>query len=357
MKKILVIEDENNIRTLISEILRISGYAVVTAENGRIGVQVAESEKPDLVICDVMMPEMDGFGVLAELQQKKDFNAPFIYLTAKAQYEDLRKGMNLGADDYIFKPFKSSDLIKAIESRFSKRAQQLANIAQKTNDLETLVERMVGHEFNTPMNGILSMSRFIKQNVEKFNDKELMDFCNYLDISSARLQSTFSKVRKFIEVKEHEVSKEINSECIDITEIIQQVAKKIAADKNRSKDLELSIAGEFTLNIDANLLFLALYEIIENAFKFSASGDKVIISEEQNDSSCTIKITDQGKKISAEELATHNSFKQFNRDKYEQQGLGIGLALVQSIIEKMNGIISFSNNIPTGIIVTLTFKR
>ena len=101
MYKLLVIEDEKNIRYSIHEILLFSGYEVELAENGLVGLQILKAKKFDLILCDVMMPEMDGFELLETLKKEETFNTPFIFLTAKAQYDDLRTGMNLGADDYI----------------------------------------------------------------------------------------------------------------------------------------------------------------------------------------------------------------------------------------------------------------
>src|SRR6185436_16380135 len=105
MKKILVIEDEPEMRRNITTLLRYHDYQPIEAENGRIGLALARREKPDLVLCDVMMPEMDGHGVLQALQQNAELaTIPFIFLTAKGEKDDLRSGMDLGADDYLTKP-------------------------------------------------------------------------------------------------------------------------------------------------------------------------------------------------------------------------------------------------------------
>jgi DNA-binding response OmpR family regulator len=118
MKKILLIEDNQDVRENTSEILALANYHVVVAENGKIGVELALHEKPDLIICDIMMPELDGYGVLHILSKKPETaNIPFIFLTAKTEKSDVRKGMNLGADDYLTKPFDDTELLNAIETR------------------------------------------------------------------------------------------------------------------------------------------------------------------------------------------------------------------------------------------------
>jgi CRP-like cAMP-binding protein/CheY-like chemotaxis protein len=120
-KKILLIEDNNDVRENTAEILELASYKVFTAENGKKGVETAQKEKPDLIICDIMMPVLDGYGVLHLLSKSQETaSIPFIFLSAKAERSDLRKGMEMGADDYLTKPFEESELLNAIESRLKR---------------------------------------------------------------------------------------------------------------------------------------------------------------------------------------------------------------------------------------------
>lgn len=124
MKKILVIEDEPEMRRNLATILRLEHYQPLTAENGRIGVELAQKERPHLILCDVMMSELDGYGVLRSLRQDPDLALiPFIFLTAKGEKQDLRSGMDLGADDYLTKPVIKADLLRAIEARLRRSEQ------------------------------------------------------------------------------------------------------------------------------------------------------------------------------------------------------------------------------------------
>jgi DNA-binding NarL/FixJ family response regulator len=125
MKKILVIEDEPEMRRNITALLRYHHYEPIAAENGRVGIAAARREHPDLILCDVMMPELDGFGVLQALQADAALaRIPFIFLTAKGEKDDLRSGMDLGADDYLTKPVANLDLVRAIEVRLRRSEQQ-----------------------------------------------------------------------------------------------------------------------------------------------------------------------------------------------------------------------------------------
>ncbi|CAN5386096.1 response regulator [soil metagenome] len=121
MKKILLIEDNAAVRENTAEILSLANYEVTTATNGKEGAELAQKIVPDLIVCDIMMPELDGYGVLHILSKKPETAAiPFIFLTAKAEKQDIRKGMNLGADDYLTKPFDDTELLNAIEIRMKK---------------------------------------------------------------------------------------------------------------------------------------------------------------------------------------------------------------------------------------------
>ena len=132
MKKILLIEDNKDVRENTAEILILAQYNVITAKNGKEGVELAQKEKPDLIICDIMMPVLDGHGALHLLSKNDETSSiPFIFLTAKAERSDYRKGMEMGADDYLTKPFDDVELLSAIESRFRKNDILKTDIIKK----------------------------------------------------------------------------------------------------------------------------------------------------------------------------------------------------------------------------------
>ncbi len=138
-KCILIIEDNNDIRESTAEILELSGYKTLQANNGKAGVEMAMQHHPDLILCDIMMPELDGYGVLYLLNKNQDTaSVPFVFLTAKAERMDFRKAMEMGADDYLTKPFDDMELLKAIESRLHKEEKQKAYYSKTLRDLEKL---------------------------------------------------------------------------------------------------------------------------------------------------------------------------------------------------------------------------
>ncbi len=144
-KKILIIEDNDDIRENILEILELAGYITYSANNGKTGVELAIKNIPDIILCDIMMPELDGYGVLYLLNKNPDTSViPFVFLTAKTERVDLRKGMEMGADDYLTKPFDDIELLNAIDSRLKKKDVQQTFYSKSLNSLNTLIARNNG---------------------------------------------------------------------------------------------------------------------------------------------------------------------------------------------------------------------
>lgn len=145
MKKILLIEDNDDIRNNTAEILELSNYKVIVAENGKIGVEKAIEHNPDLIICDIMMPVLDGYGVLHAVHKNETIkNTPFIFLTAKTERSDFRKGMELGADDYITKPFDGTELLNAVDSRLKKLDMLKEELTPDLEGLQHLMKASFG---------------------------------------------------------------------------------------------------------------------------------------------------------------------------------------------------------------------
>lgn len=166
MKTILLIEDNIEIRENTAEILELSNYKVFTAADGKQGVELAIQHKPDLIVCDIMMPVLDGYGVIHMLQKNTDTkNIPFIFLSAKAERAEIRKGMELGADDYITKPFNGSELLSAIESRLKKAEIARQELPSNIDGLNTLIRTASGDEMLQKIKENRSINRYKKKQI------------------------------------------------------------------------------------------------------------------------------------------------------------------------------------------------
>jgi CRP/FNR family transcriptional regulator, polysaccharide utilization system transcription regulator len=157
MKKILLIEDNQEIRENTAEILTLANYNVIEAANGKLGVDIAKKEHPDLIVCDIMMPQLDGYGVLHMLSKNPDTaSIPFIFLTAKSEKDDFRRGMNLGADDYLTKPFDDVELLDVVEMRLKKNEIMKAEFQRNVQGIDNFIQEAKGYE---ELNKLISENR------------------------------------------------------------------------------------------------------------------------------------------------------------------------------------------------------
>ncbi|HIK13472.1 MAG TPA: hybrid sensor histidine kinase/response regulator [Oscillatoriaceae cyanobacterium M33_DOE_052] len=188
MAKILVIEDEEPIRENLLELLAAENFQAIGAPNGKEGIILAQLEKPDLVICDIMLPELDGYEVLSYLRKNADTEMiPLIFLTSQAERENIRQAMNLGADDYITKPWQSQELLGSIASRLQKHSLWQQHTQQELDSLRQSISNSLPHELKTPLNGILGFAEIMMMEAERLQPAEIRSMAENIKISGERL--------------------------------------------------------------------------------------------------------------------------------------------------------------------------
>jgi CRP-like cAMP-binding protein/CheY-like chemotaxis protein len=197
-KKILIIEDNADVRENLAEILELSNYEPITAENGKIGVEKAIREQPDLILCDIMMPELDGFGVLHILSKnQKTSDIPFIFLTAKSEKEDFRRGMSLGADDYITKPFDDVQLMQTVESRLRKTERLRIASGPGNGSLETFINEARAQELLQSLSLDRESRHFRKKDII-FREGEAPRWLYYVESGQVKVFKTSDDGRELI---------------------------------------------------------------------------------------------------------------------------------------------------------------
>ncbi|KKJ00644.1 response regulator transcription factor [Prochlorothrix hollandica] len=202
MTTILVIEDDPLVRNNLEDILSLENFKFISASNGLEGVASAKTHKPDLIICDIMMPELDGYGVLRSLQQdSRTQHIPFIFLTAKADHSDCREGMELGADDYLTKPFRPKDIVNAIKSRLARYALSQIQYRQQQEDQQSL-ERQVSEQ---------SKLSEIKENLLSQLTQDLREPLSNINLALHMLShaKTDTERDRYIEVLKQEYNREM----------------------------------------------------------------------------------------------------------------------------------------------------
>jgi two-component system, sensor histidine kinase and response regulator len=194
MKKILVIEDQVEIREVLVEMLTTEEYDVAEAENGSIGIKLAHSELPDLILCDIMMPKVDGYGVLDCLREHADTETiPFIFLSAKTSQIEIRQGIELGADDYLTKPFTRAELLGAIAARFEKKEALERQAKKKLDNLCINISHSLPHELHTHLNAIIGMSRLLIDKYDSIERDEVKKMLDAIYTSGERLYNLNQK--------------------------------------------------------------------------------------------------------------------------------------------------------------------
>src|SRR5688572_3959360 len=189
MKKILVIDDEAELREMMVVALSQRGFEVVEATNGVTGVELARTETPDLILCDVNMDEMDGYLTLSSLRNEPITNSiPFILMTGMADNAGMRHGMELGADDYLPKPFTISDLYAAVDARLKKASALREEAEKKLTDLRDNISLMLPHELRTPLNGILAYGEILSADAGTLQPAEIAEMGQIIHESGIRLE-------------------------------------------------------------------------------------------------------------------------------------------------------------------------
>ncbi len=358
-KKILIIEDETDIRNDLMRALIISGYEVFSAENGKIGVEVAKSKRPNLIISDIMMPELDGYGVLEELQKSPETNTiPFIFLSAKSARGDIRSGMNLGADDYVTKPFDIDELISAVHKRLEKQQSVQSKYESKFEALSDNLRKSMPHEIRTPLNIILGLSEFLRKNYDFTNHKDAMEMLGNITDAGKRLQRLFENYLFYanLEVQaanpaEVEIMRTKKTMLVEYT--IKDIVLYTAGNAGRSNDIELDLQ-DGTVRISEIYFTKIIEEIIDNAFKFSERGKPIKILTNNWNKFFVIHITDFGRGMTKDQIENIGAYIQFERKVFEQQGSGLGLTIVRRLVTLHNGELSIESE--PGVYTTVTIK-
>lgn len=360
MERILVIEDEQDIREHIVKILQYEGFEAVCAENGRIGIERAQQERPDLIICDVLMPEVSGYGVLTELRTNpRTATIPFIFLTARSSNEDIRHGMKLGADDYLTKPFKVSDLLEAVHTRLQKHAVE----THQLDELRQSLSQALPHELKTPLTAIIGFTDFLLHIDRAMlpDIDEIIEMQRSINECALRLEHLIENYLLYanLQLTDHDSEKrqawKSDNILSNLSSFINYVVPEKVEDLQRRNDLTYEIENA-TLQISEQHLSKILEELLENACKFSEPGTPITILGARQDDRYVLSIRDRGHGMTEEQIARVGAYMQFDRKIYEQQGMGLGLQICRKLTQLYDGDLSLESVPDQGTTVTLTLK-
>src|SRR5689334_18526058 len=307
MKRILVIDDEEWLREMVHLALTQRGYEVIEAGNGASGIEVAQKQLPDLILCDVNMEKVDGYSTLSSLRnQPATASIPFILMTGLADNAGMRHGMELGADDYLPKPFTIDALYAAVEARLKKVQTVRQEAEKKLSALRDNISLMLPHELRTPLNGILAYGEILSTDAATLPPSEVAEMGQVIYNSGRRLERLVENFLIYAQLElmgsdPQKLSALRNKQTQSPAKLIEKHAREQAQLANRPQDLVLDLAGK-TAPISEEYLAKIVDELVQNAFKFSEAGTPVRVRFEDVPSGMLLTVVDQGRGFSTDHI-------------------------------------------------------
>lgn len=362
MKKILVIDDAEFILESTSSLLEFEGYDVFTAENGKLGIEKAIENRPDLILCDISMPVMDGFEVLENIRANEiTHRTPFIFLTAFNEKSNMREGMTKGADDYLVKPYTRDEIVSAINAQWKKYNVFQEHVKSQVEQVGKSVTYALPHEFRTAINEIKGNAGIIFKESESLDTSEIKLLSHDIVQSVSRLSKITENYLLYIRLNNIADNDSLRDELrLSTTEepfaVAFDIVNNIAAKYNRFDDFTIiNDTMGISISISSENFFVIINEISDNAFKFSNTGERITMTSKIDSGNLIIDLADEGIGLEDYQIENIAALNQFNREKNEQQGVGLGLIIAKKMIELHGGSLKISKPETKGTKITLCF--
>jgi two-component system sensor histidine kinase/response regulator len=351
--KVLVVEDDIHLLEGIRDILELDGYTVLTAENGTHGLDVLQrqSSPPDLIVSDIMMPKMDGIQFLNEVRKEiRWLDIPFIFLTAKGEKSDYQKGMKMGVDDYVVKPYDPGDLLVKIESRL----ERLRGLRNRQVEVMAALKRQVltilNHEFRTPLTFVVAYADMLNEKeVQQLSQEEILSYLKGVSGGAERLRNLIENFILLVEIETGDVKNTYNwrKRPVDnLNEVFTAARERVRTmEDSQPRNIEFQVDPAIpAFEGDPEYLVIAVHHLLQNAIKFSEPDKPIRMDAKSKDGKVTLSVKDQGRGIPAMEQADiWKSFYQIDRARNEDQGAGVGLAIVKGIAELHGGSVAITS--------------
>ncbi len=356
-KQILVVEDAHSLRRDIVEMLGFEGYDVIDAENGLKGLERARESHPDLIICDIMMPVMDGYEVLAELRRDRTLEMiPFIFLTARGDRVDWRTGMQSGADDYVIKPFTASELLGTVRTRLERKEIIESYTESLVDEVRNNIITAMPHELRTPLNVVLGFSTLMMTDAAGLDAARIEEMSTHIHVAGNRL---YRLIENYITYAYTEILMSdgnrrqlLHAGFLFSPQVsIRNYATERARIFNRENDVQFSLQETAQLAIHEEYFKKIIEELVDNACKFSLQGTSIQIDSSVQNGLYIIEILDHGRGMKPEQIERIGAYMQFERHFHEQQGSGLGLIISKRLIELHSGTFAIDAAVAQGTII------
>lgn len=362
---ILVVDDIATNVMLLKAILGKAKYRIVTASGGVEALRKVESERPDLILLDIMMPDMDGYEVIAQLKSDERMSEiPVIFLSALHNPEDIVKGFKLGASDYVSKPFNHEELVTRVAHHIFIAAAQRIIVRQNTELQATLQSRdkmysVIAHDLRSPIGTIKMLFNMLSANLgaERIGEEN----CELLNMGNDIAENTFTLLDNLLKWTKCQIGRmHTVFQDADLAEVVlfsSKIAELVAQTKGIA--LEYDVAGPIPVRCDVDMVKTIMRNLLSNAIKYSCDGGRIVISAEQNDTEATVRVRDFGTGIKPEDIdkvlnpAVH--FTTYGTKN--EEGSGLGLQLCQDLVRRNGGRISVESVYGEGSVFSFTVAK
>jgi two-component system, sensor histidine kinase and response regulator len=338
MNRILIIEDDAVARRQLAQLFRFEEFEVIEAESGKAGITAASHQPPDLVVCDIMMPGTDGFGVLQALRKTPETSlTPFIFLTAKAGGHDVREGMGQGADDYITKPFDPDALLASARQRLVRRRLQLEEAERRANATGVLAATALPREMEGCLAHIETISDMLASKYGR--DPQAVEMQKAMRAEVARLRTLSQRLRLYGELPSlyaQRFSATNGAPDCSPPDVAVEAARTIARQWARMEDLAVTTTPG-SAPVPADTLAILTRELVDNACKFSPPATPIELDIRSEPAYWKLSIADRGPGMPPRQIREVGAFKQFWNGTERPGGLGLGLVLVQALARLHSG--------------------
>ena len=341
-KKIVVIDDDHATLRTLEQVLESHNYIAFVSSSGRAGIELVKQTQPDLVICDVKMPDMSGYDVLLTLRQHAATAAiPVLLLSAQGDLMEIRQGMKLGADDFLSKPYSAEELLRCVAVRITQRENIVRYFSEQLDYLRRSIALRLPHEFRTPLSSVVVFGELLASDYDKLSREQALEMIATIVSSGHRLSALVENfiylARLEIAASQADVKQEFTAiPFVGCDAIIAETAKHQVAIYGNMHRLELDLAPA-TLFISDAYIRKIVTELVGNACKFSQPHSTINAHGEQRGKLYVLSVSDQGRGMSSEQVSRIGAYMQFDREYHEQHGHGVGLDRCHRIGERRGG--------------------
>jgi two-component system, sensor histidine kinase and response regulator len=376
MKYVLVVDDHPLTVKMVSAFLREAGYEAVGATDTKQAVHLTRQKIPDAVVSDILMPVVDGFDFLKMIRSNTSTaHVPMIMISSLSGKKEIRRAMNLGADDYLVKPIQREALLETLKARLERGESYHHQVQSILHQIQYNISTVLPHELRTPLSAIIGCVSLFETSFDYLEKADVLSLIETMTQSVTRMSRTIEEMLLYSKLElllndSHALSREREQHTSEYVSIISDSAFSTATRFERQQDIvihncvqqqkaerrtggTLKTSERASIAISEHYLHVIIEQLIDNACKYSLSATSIDCTITNDNKHIMISISDEGRGMTAEQILAIGAFVQFDREYFEQQGVGLGLAVIKKIMHLINGSVDIHSIVGIGTTVTI----